>query len=137
MNTKQVLVWRHDLKVRKGKFAAMMAHASMSFLTKNGNVFRPTMYNPEAEFAVDVRMDHSEEVEHWLKNSFRKIVCYVRNEEELEALHQLALDKGLVSHMIIDIGATEFHGIPTKTCLAIGPAWDCKFNGITDHLPLL
>jgi PTH2 family peptidyl-tRNA hydrolase len=39
--------------------------------------------------------------------------------------------------MIEDNGATEFNGVKTKTCCAIGPAIEEKFVGITDHLPLL
>jgi PTH2 family peptidyl-tRNA hydrolase len=64
-------------------------------------------------------------------------VCYVDSELELEDLHQKALDKGMISHMIEDNGATEFNGVKTKTCVAIGPAEDSKFVGLTDHLPLL
>ena len=82
-------------------------------------------------------MPQSEEITHWLQNSFRKIVCYVNSEQELKDLHQKALDKGLMSHMITDNGATEFNGVKTLTCLAIGPHEDSKFEGITDHLPLL
>jgi PTH2 family peptidyl-tRNA hydrolase len=77
------------------------------------------------------------EIKHWLENSFKKIVCYVNSEEELVELHQKALDAGLMSHLIEDNGATEFNGVKTKTAVAIGPAWDHKFEGITDHLPLL
>ena len=77
------------------------------------------------------------EIAHWLRNSFRKICVYVNSEEELVAVHQKALDSGLMSHIIGDNGLTEFNGVKTKTAVAIGPAWDSKFEGITDHLPLL
>jgi PTH2 family peptidyl-tRNA hydrolase len=120
-NTKQVLVWRNDLKVRKGKFGAQLSHASMAFLTCNHDL---------NTFLVD-------EFYHWLHHSFRKIVCYVDNEEELVNLHERAIELGLCSHLIEDNGATEFHGVPTKTCIAIGPHWDEKFVGLTDNLPLL
>jgi PTH2 family peptidyl-tRNA hydrolase len=52
-------------------------------------------------------------------------------------LHQKALDSGLISHLIEDNGATEFNGIKTLTCCAIGPHFDERFEGVTDHLPLL
>jgi PTH2 family peptidyl-tRNA hydrolase len=84
-----------------------------------------------------VEESHAGEINHWLRNSFRKICVYVNSEEELEAVHQKALDSGLMSHMIEDNGATEFNGVKTKTCCAIGPHVDGKFEGITDHLPLL
>ena len=144
-NTKMVIVWRNDLKVRTGKKMAMASHASMSFLTKEGLMKCHTEYG---EMGHDYReyffqnsslpMENTfDEIDHWLKNSFKKIVCYVNSEQELKDLHQKALDKGLVSHTIEDNGATEFNGVKTLTCLAIGPHWDEKFEGLTDHLPLL
>lgn len=135
MNTKQVIVLRKDLNMRKGKMCAQASHASMSFLTKAavlGDVDGYTTFLNNDYFAPEW-----DQIEHWLKNSFRKIVCYVESETELIVLHELAERKGLISHLITDNGATEFGGVPTKTCLAIGPHWDEKFIGITDHLPLL
>jgi PTH2 family peptidyl-tRNA hydrolase len=144
MNTKQVIVWRNDLKVRTGKKMAMSAHASMAFLTKNlkldyvvddGDGESPWTFK-EYYFTTE-HFNNIEEISHWLRNSFRKIVCYVDSELELDEVYKRALDKGMISHMIIDNGATEFDGVLTKTCIAIGPNWDEKFIGLTDHLPLL
>ena len=61
----------------------------------------------------------------------------MNSEEELVAVHQKALDSGLISHIVEDNGATEFHGVKTLTVVSIGPAWESKFEGLTDHLPLL
>jgi PTH2 family peptidyl-tRNA hydrolase len=139
MQTKQILVVRKDLNMRKGKIAAQCCHASMSFLTKGGGVYCNLGTGiPQVDyFMSSVEESHADEINHWLRNSFRKICVYVNSEEELEAVHQKALDSGLMSHMIEDNGATEFNGVKTKTCCAIGPAIDEKFVGITDHLPLL
>jgi PTH2 family peptidyl-tRNA hydrolase len=139
MNTKQVIVIRRDLNMRKGKMCAQASHASMSFLTKT---LKPTLRIPEFGMPrhvnpFSVHITNLDEVQHWLENSFRKIVCYVNSEEELLEVHQKALDAGLISHLIEDNGATEFNGVKTKTCIAIGPHWDEKFDGITDHLQLL
>jgi PTH2 family peptidyl-tRNA hydrolase len=110
----------------------------MAFLTREMGV--ACNIDDPTDFGADVSFGNNEkfaiEVDHWLKNSFRKICVYVNSEEELEAVHQKALNSGLISHLIIDNGKTEFHNIPTATCLAVGPAWDYKFIGITDHLPL-
>lgn len=132
--TKQVIVVRKDLGMRQGKVAAQAAHASMSFLTQGmfitygmGGVIHKEIY--PYEFAS--------EVDSWLRNSFRKIVVYVNSEEELDQIHEKALAEGLVSHLIIDSGATEFNGVKTKTVVAIGPHFDEKFKNITDTLPLL
>jgi PTH2 family peptidyl-tRNA hydrolase len=110
----------------------------MSFLTKGGGVYCNLGTSiPQVDYFMSpVEESHVQEINHWLRNSFRKICVYVNSEEELEAVHQKALDSGLISHLIIDNGKTEFDNIPTATCLAVGPAWDYKFIGITDHLPL-
>lgn len=126
---------RKDLNMRKGKMIAQGSHASMSFLTKGLNISQTI--NSEGDACFFACIAFTEEINHWLENSFRKICVYVNSEEELQAVHQKALDSGLVSHMIEDNGATEFNGVKTKTCAAIGPHIDKKFEGITDHLPLL
>lgn len=136
MNTKQIIVMRKDLNMRRGKQIAQGSHASMAFLTKGMELFQS---NDGYEFATDIiyGIELIEEINHWLQNSFRKICVYVNSEEELVAVHQKALDSGLVSHMIEDNGLTEFNGVKTLTCCAIGPHYDEKFEGITNHLPLL
>jgi PTH2 family peptidyl-tRNA hydrolase len=107
----------------------------MSFLTKGLNISQTI--NSEGDPCFFACIAFTEEINHWLRNSFRKICVYVNSEEELEAVHQKALDNGLISHMLTDNGATEFNGVKTKTCCAIGPASDHKFKNVTDHLPLL
>lgn len=134
MNTKQIIVMRKDLNMRRGKQIAQGSHASMAFITKNFSISQTI--DPQGDPCFFACIAFTEEVNHWLANSFRKICVYVNSEEELQEVHQKALDNGLISHLIIDNGKTEFHNIPTATCLAVGPAWDYKFTGITDHLPL-
>lgn len=140
---------RRDLKMRRGKEISQACHASMSFLTKDVKVPHPLLGVDMNSFPKDLsehhwinllirlNSEHVEEIKHWLENSFRKICVYVNSEEELDAIHQKALDNGLMSHMIIDNGATEFNGVLTKTCIAIGPHKSSKFEGLTNHLPLL
>lgn len=134
MNTKQVIIIRKDLHMRTGKIAAQVAHGSMSFLTKLGIVYNTSPWN---YFRTSIENEHSDEITHWLENSFRKICVYVNSEQELDEIHQKALYKGLISHIVIDNGATEFNGVLTKTVVCIGPHEDSKFSGLTDHLPLL
>lgn len=142
-NTKQVIILRRFSNLRIGKYASQAAHASMAFLTKFGKMKYDIEYghNDYVEYffrngSPDMRF-HFEVINHWLENSFRKIVCYVDSEEELRELHQKALDKGLMAHLIEDNGATEFGGVKTLTALAIGPAWEEDFEGVTDKLRLL
>ena len=137
---------RKDLNMRCGKMIAQGSHSSMSFLTKLGEMrfeidYGDTFENDfrESYFkngSVDMH-NYFDEIDHWLNNSFRKICVYVNSEEELIDIHRRALEAGLMSHLIEDNGTTEFNGVKTKTCVAIGPHYDERFTGITDHLPLL
>jgi len=126
---------RKDLNMRRGKQIAQGSRASMAFITKNFSISQTI--DSQGDPCFFACLTFTEEINHWLENSFRKICVYVNSEEELQAVHQKALDSGLVSYMIEDNGATEFNGVKTKTCCAIGPHVDEKFKGITDHLPLL
>lgn len=139
IRTKQVIVIRKDLNMRKGKIAAQAGHACMAFLTTE-MTFEQAPYQGEYYGSLINNYygpNTTKEILHWLQNSFRKICVYVNSQEELEEVHQKALDAGLISHLITDNGATEFNGVPTMTCCAIGPHWDSKFEDITNHLPLL
>ncbi|NLS97488.1 MAG: aminoacyl-tRNA hydrolase [Planctomycetaceae bacterium] len=123
---KQVIVMRHDLKMRRGKQIAQGAHASMSFLCRR------------LQEAGLVTLDDLTETQRaWLTGAFAKVCCRVDSEEELMQIYDKALEAGLEVHLITDSGRTEFHGQPTRTCLAIGPDEADKIDAITGHLQLL
>ena len=96
MNTKQVIVIRKDLNMRKGKMCAQASHASMSFLTKNMEMWgdAPNVDSVKCETLINFK--DWVEVCHWLNNSFRKICVFVNNEEELDALYDKADRKSVV-----------------------------------------
>ena len=73
----------------------------------------------------------------WTNSGFTKICVRVDSEEELLAIHQKALNVNLESHLITDSGRTEFNGVPTNTCIAIGPDYSDTIDQITGHLKLL
>lgn len=73
----------------------------------------------------------------WLQNSFKKICVRVNSEEELLSIYKKAQELNLEVHLITDSGLTEFNGIPTNTCLAIGPDLSEKIDLVTGHLELL
>jgi PTH2 family peptidyl-tRNA hydrolase len=123
---KQVIVMRHDLKMRRGKQIAQGAHAAMSFLCR--------CLQERGSVSLDSLTDAQRA---WLCGAFAKVCCRVDSEEELMLIHDKALDAGLEVHLITDSGRTEFHGQPTRTCLAIGPDEADKIDAITGHLPLL
>ena len=127
--TKQVIVIRRDLRMRRGKEIAQGAHASTAWLadrviqgmTPNGTVDHVAL--SEAERA-------------WLESSFRKVTVKVSSEEELMAVYRKAVEAGLVVHLVTDRGLTEFGGVPTRTCLAVGPDYDDLVDPVTGDLEL-
>lgn len=123
---KQVIVVWHDLGMRRGKQIAQGAHASMSFLCRR----------LQEDRAICLE-DFTQEQRAWLTGSFAKVCCRVDNEEQLMAIHDMAVTAGLEVHLIIDSGKTEFHGQPTRTCLAIGPDDAEKIDAVTGQLQLL
>jgi len=114
---KQVIVFRSDLKLSKGKIAAQAGHAAVSA-------------------AEEARKRHRDWWESWIFEGQRKIAVKVKNETELSELESEADDLGLPYAMIVDRGLTE---IPegTVTCLGIGPAPAQKIDRLTGKLPLL
>lgn len=122
MDTKQVIIVRKDLNMRKGKIAAQVAHASMK-----------VFFDRIKEDKIII----SKAMEEWVEGSFTKICVYVESEEELLALYKKALDADIPCALIKDNGNTEFHGVPTHTCVAIGPDYIDKIDAITGGLPLL
>ena len=127
-HAKQVIVMRKDLGMRKGKMIAQGAHASLKvFLDR-----RATAGDP-ASFAFPV----TEAMQEWLGGRFTKICVGVTSIEELEAVVARAAAAGVPCALVIDAGHTEFHGVPTPTCCAVGPAWTDEVDAITGGLPLL
>lgn len=120
---KQVIVMRKDLGMRKGKMVAQGAHASLGAV----------LYIQNGDTGFGWRGPLSS----WLEGSFTKICVSVNSEAELMDVFHAANDAGLPVKLITDAGHTEFHGVPTKTCLAIGPSWAEDIDKITGKLTLL
>src|SRR6185437_12073604 len=113
---------RTDLNMRKGKMAAQAAHASRSFLKAH-----------LTEGAV-----LNDKMVEWIKGSHDTICVGVGSEAELIAIYNNAMDRMVWPvYMVDDLGKTEFHGVKTKTCLAIGPCDAEQINEITGGLKLL
>jgi len=127
--TKQVIVIRRDLKMRRGKEIAQGAHASMAWLRQ-----RVMPHLTPAGRADQVQFSAAER--SWLELSMRKVTVKVGSEQELLGVYDKALAAGLVVHMITDRGLTEFGGAPTRTCLAVGPDYDDLIDPVTGDLEL-
>lgn len=128
-STKQVIVVRKDLNMRKGKIAAQVAHASMSFLLDG-------IYHHEKGALLERHLTPVQS--EWLNGlHFPKIVVWVNSEQELRDLISAGVEAGIDVRQIEDHGHTEFHGVKTLTCAAFGPDTPEKLDPVTGGLPLL
>lgn len=133
---KQVLIWRTDLrntqgqKVRTGKIAAQLAHASLNAILNTSSIKHPTS---------DVMiLPYSEELKEWLNDSFSTKICVgVDSEEELLDIYNKAKNANMYCSLVKDAGLTEFGGVPTYTAVAVGPTKDEDVDKITGKLKLL
>ncbi len=114
---KQVIVFRTDVKMGKGKIAAQAGHAAVSA-------------------AEEARKRHRIWWEAWLFEGQRKIAVKVKDEKELSELESAAKGLGLPTALIVDRGLTQ---VPegTVTCLGIGPAPESMVDKLTGKLQLL
>jgi len=114
---KQVIIFRSDLTMSKGKIAAQAGHAAVSA-------------------GEQARKHHKAWWNAWISEGQCKIAVKVRSEEELLQAEKQAKEMALPNSLITDRGLTE---IPpgTITCLGIGPAPADKIDRITGNLPLL
>jgi PTH2 family peptidyl-tRNA hydrolase len=123
---KQVIVMRKDLNMRKGKMIAQGAHASMKVLLDAAT---------RTDAALTIPLDGA--LAAWLGGRFTKVCVSVDSAAALEAVVAGARAAGVPCALIVDAGQTEFHGVPTPTCCAVGPAWSDEVDAVTGALPLL
>ncbi len=114
---KQVLVFRTDLQMSKGKIAAQAGHAAICA-------------------AQDAFNHHKKWWDAWLYEGQKKVAVKVAGEKELGELEEAADELGLPHALIVDRGLTE---VPegTITCLGIGPAPSALVDRLTGKLKLL
>ena len=128
---KQVIIMRTDLNMRKGKMVAQGAHASMKAILDTGI----PMLNKES--GLRSLVIPTDKIDAWINGTFTKICVGINSQLELEKLYCRARDLGLHCSLITDNGLTEFNGVPTITCAAIGPGPVDSINILTGHLKLL
>ena len=114
---KQVIVFRSDLRLSRGKTAAQAGHAAVSA-------------------AEEARKHRKEWFDCWLREGQCKIAVKVTNEKTLTELDEQAKEMGLPCALIVDRGLTETPP-NTVTCLGIGPAPAERVDKVTGKLPLL
>lgn len=136
---KMVLVWRKDLKVPKGKIGAQLAHAAVGAVIQA--MFGRRLEEEDfvdGQYGIEINetptLDRA--TKDWLAGEFTKITVSVENLEELEAIEAKAREADLNVVKITDNGHTCFDGVPTVTCLAIGPCYASEVDPITRDLKL-
>ena len=118
---KQVIIIRRDLRMRQGKAVAQGAHAAMAFIIES-SINERELTEPEQK---------------WFSQGTAKICLRVDSEADLKSIIEQCKADGLGVYPITDAGHTEFHGVPTLTCCAIGPDYAEKIDKVTGGLKLL
>lgn len=136
--SKQMIVMRRDLKMRKGKIAAQAGHACVEAVL--GALAREGRLSDVVWQDGQITLKESEKpatpLSDWFSYGVAKICVYVDSLEELLAIDRKAREAGVISALICDAGMTEFHGEPTYTCLALEPLPRERANTFTGDLPL-
>eukprot|EP00802_Teleaulax_amphioxeia_P030418 Tamp_32978.p1 GENE.Tamp_32978~~Tamp_32978.p1 ORF type:complete len:192 (+),score=30.35 Tamp_32978:55-576(+) len=114
---KMILVVNNELKMGKGKIGAQCGHAVL------GAYKRCRKFAPSA-------------LQWWEQLGQKKVCVNCPTGVEMEEIEKRAVAKGLVTYFVTDAGRTQ---IPagSRTVLAIGPAPEKEFEGLTSHLKLL
>ena len=114
--TKQVIVIRRDLKMRRGKEIAQGAHASMAWLRQ-----RIMPHITPAGRADQVQFSTAER--SWLELSMRKVTVKVGSEQELLDVYDKALAAGLVVAVAGEAeGQDTDHGQHTSSETHVNPS---------------
>ncbi len=131
---KQVIIMRKFPGMPRGKEIAQGSHASMSFLVRR---MVDKFDNSTEHFIRDIdEQDFSNAEIEWLTGKFTKVTLQVSTDEELVKVYEDAKAAGLEAHIVKDLGATVFHGVPTNTAVAIGPDYADRIDPVTKHLKL-
>jgi len=111
---KQVIIFRKDLRVGKGKLVAHGAHASLG----------------------SMRVADEKIVEEWESSGAKKVVLKIEDEKRLREIYKKVKDAKLPCFLVKDAGLTQLKA-GTVTALGIGPADEKKIDRITGKLKLL
>ena len=136
--SKMMIVMRRDLKMRKGKIAAQAGHACIDAILKA--LIKEGRLVDFEKNADGLAFKNTEKLcsplSDWFNYGCVKVCVYVDSEEELLDIALKAKERGIIASVITDAGMTEFHGAPTKTCLALEPLPADIADELTGDLPL-
>ena len=136
--SKQMIVVRKDLKMRKGKIAAQAGHACVTAVLLA--LEKENRLGDIKSICGNIILTKSEKpstpLSEWFDHGVAKICVSVDSEDALLEIDRKAKEAGIISALILDAGHTEFNGVPTYTCLALEPESAEKVDPITGDLPL-
>ena len=134
-DAKQVILIRKDLNMPAGKLGAQVAHASLACILKMGRWSEGELGSQDFTIELHAGVCEKDSAVHdWMTKSFPKITLEVKNEAQLKRYYDEAAAAGLPASWIVDAGRTVFDGVPTPTCVGIGPASREQIDAITKRL---
>lgn len=138
--SKQMIVMRRDLKMRKGKIAAQAGHACVEAvlmaLAREGRLGEVRVTPDQSWIYLEDEGAPATPLSDWFDAGVAKVCVYVDSEEELLDLAVRGRVLGFAVALVRDAGHTEFHGEPTYTCLAFEPLAAEQIDPLTGDLPL-
>lgn len=126
-NHKMQILIRKDLTMRKGKMIAQGSHAVLALsqrqtIPRFKDLFSISWWKQRKQFY------------RWYSMGQKKIGLAVNSEQELIDFKAQFDHAGIPCELIIDEGLTEFNGVHTMTCLAVGPVPAHHLEWITGDL---
>lgn len=123
-NWKQYIIVNKGLGMSAGKMSVQVGHACQAFLTNglsNSIVNRDPVTNLiTCQLCIDGEM-----FDNWISGVFTKVCLQVKNEHQMGRVVERLIDNGFVEGQdffkIVDVGTTEFNGIPHWTCIGLVP----------------
>ena len=138
--SKQMIVMRRDLRMRKGKIAAQAGHAcveaTLMALAREGRLDQVRVTPGQTWVCLEDEGTPSTPLSRWFDAGVAKVCVYVDGEEALLDLATKGRELGFAVALVRDAGFTEFHGEPTYTCLAFEPLAPEQIDPLTGDLPL-
>ena len=138
---KQILIIRKDLHMRMGKISAQCCHASNKIIWENIHELenlKQVLKSVNPRISLNMFSNNVKKLNEWLSNGKNTKICvYVNSEQELLEIYNKAKEQNILCSLITDSGLTEFHGVPTITCCALGPDYSEILDPITSHLKLM
>jgi PTH2 family peptidyl-tRNA hydrolase len=113
---KMLLVIRTDLKMKPGKIAAQVGHATLGAYKT-------------------ARQSHPLALKYWSYHGQAKVAVKVKTEAEMDEIRQKAIAAGINTHVVHDAGKTQV-AAGSRTVLALGPAPIDEIDKIASHLKL-